>query len=618
MDAEIIKKILEFLAKYGITGFFFIIIIILVFKPDNAEKLKALIFTPTFRMFKWGSKQYISSKIISYSSEFLSSQLRKYLPNLPEVKLKIKWVSSNSDSILKENNTLILRMEETNDQTRNTLAATKLALPKIVLPTLRQNLQEYANCAIDLAILRKLSDKIGKRAFPVYQKYFLYPEINKHLNAAKLLNKLVTIDQKGIFVSIFLDELDRYGEYLYRKFITEDRTDEIEAFLEYLTKIAARQIREDVPLAHDSSELRVAMLLLAKSLKAETMGVKPYLTRIQMYAKRGYEIIYIYSYPSARDFLHRLIKSLEGETNILIEKRDKVEILDNVNSDSTHVGEIVKLGIVKIHNTTILEEKLASINIKEGEVVEGTIIDVSKNTTIVDIHGINCFLSRFESSWCFVESCTELFVVNTKHDFIIQTIDKYYNRINLSRRFPSDNPFKSKFLPKVDHIVEVYVKGSMYDYFVCHYKDNIEIHVPFSEISWFPDDILSNHLNGSKCKVKIIEVSEEKMLIKGSIKRTSADQWYKLHKKYPIGTEMVGNVVEINQDYVKLSLPDGLFGVIPKESMLKAGYEYSNYDKNVVVGQGIEVVISKVFIEKRRIRLDLKRNIKTHTLHATP
>lgn len=609
MDAEIIKKILEFLAKYGITGLLFIIIIILVLKPDNAEKLKALILTPTFRLFKWGSKQYISAKIISYSSEFLSNQMRKYLPNLPEVKLKIKWVSSSSDSILKENNTLILRMEETNDQTRNTFAATKLALPKIILPILRHNLQEYATCAIDLAILRKLSDKIGKRAFPIYQKYFLYPEINKHHNAAKLLSKLITIDQKGIFVSIFLDELDRYGEYLYRKIITEDRTDEIVAFLDYLVKIADRQIGEDVPLAHDSSELRVAMLLLAKSLKAETMGVKPYLNRIQNYVKRGYEIVYVYSYPSARDFLQRLIKALEGETNILIERRNKVEMIDKENPDSTHVGEIVKLGIVKIHDTTILEEKLASINIKEGDIVQGTIIDVSKNTTIVDIHGINCFLSRYESSWCFVESCTELFTVNTKHDFMIQTIDKYYNRINLSRRFPIDNPFKSKNLPKVDQVIEVYIKGAMYNYYVCHYKDNIEINVPFSEISWFPDDILSNHLIGTKCTVKIMEVSEKKMIIKGSIKRTSMDQWHKLHKKYPIGTEMIGNVVEINQDYVKLSLPDGLFGIIPKESMLKAGFEYKNFHKNVVIGQGIEVVVSKVFIEKRKIRLDLKRNI---------
>ncbi|MEW5844503.1 MAG: S1 RNA-binding domain-containing protein [Bacteroidota bacterium] len=609
MNPEIIVKVLEFLAKYGFTGFVFIVLIILVIKPENAEKLKALLLTPTFRLFKWGSKQYISSKIISYSSEFLSSQLKKYLPNLPEVKLKIKWVSTNSDSILKENNILILRLEETNDQTRNTLAATKLALPKLVLPTLRHNLQEYANSAIDLAILKKLSDKIGKRAFPIYQKYFLYPELEKNLKAAKLLNDLVTIDRKGIFVSIFLDELERYGEHLYRKAILEDRTDEIILFLDYLVKIADREIGVDVPLAHDSGDLRVSMLLLAKSLKAESKGVKPYLNRIQNYARRGYEVIYVYAYPSARDFLQRLIKSLEAEDNILIEKRVKVEMIDKGYYDSTHVGEIVKLSIVKLYETAILEEKLASINIKEGDRVQGTVIDVAKFTAIVDIQGINCFISRDDCSWEYVESCTELLCVDTKYDFIIQMIDKSSNRIYLSRRFPSENPFRSKSLPKVDQIIEVYVKGSWNNNYICHYLENIEIHVPFSEISWLPDDLLGNNLTGLKCKVKIMEVCEEKLLIKGSIKRTSLDQWYKLHKKYPVGTELIGKVVEINTEFVKLSLPDGLFGIIPKDYMIKGGFEYQDYHKNVVIGQGIEVVVSKVFIEKRKIRLDLKRNI---------
>jgi len=38
-------------------------------------------------------------------------------------------------------------------------------------------------------------------------------------------------------------------------------------------------------------------------------------------------------------------------------------------------------------------------------------------------------------------------------------------------------------------------------------------------------------------------------------------------------------------------------------------YEYADFEHNVVDGQRIDLVVSKVFIERRRIRLDLKRAV---------
>jgi len=43
--------------------------------------------------------------------------------------------------------------------------------------------------------------------------------------------------------------------------------------------------------------------------------------------------------------------------------------------------------------------------------------------------------------------------------------------------------------------------------------------------------------------------------------------------------------------------------------MIDAGYEYKDFIVNVVPGQGLDVVVTKVFLEKRKIRLNLKRNL---------
>ena len=73
---------------------------------------------------------------------------------------------------------------------------------------------------------------------------------------------------------------------------------------------------------------------------------------------------------------------------------------------------------------------------------------------------------------------------------------------------------------------------------------------------------------------------------------------------------MRATVSEVTPNFVKVELPGGLKGIIPRESMLQAGFEYADFETTLVKGQGLDVVVTKVFIKKRKIRLDLKRNIE--------
>lgn len=606
MNVEVVEKILEFLKSYGITGLLSIIILIIVAFPEKAEKLKALFFTPTFRLFKWGSKQYINSKITSHSYEFLSKHLKKYLPDLPDYKVKIRWINSDSDSILKENNTLILRLQETNDQTRNTLSAMRVALPKIVFPNLRHNIKEYASIAIDLTLLRKLSDKLGKYAGPIYQKYFLYPELEKHTHAAKLITKLLSIDKAGIFVAIFIEELNRYGSFLYTQAILEDRTEEIIDFLDFLVRFAQREIGEEIPLTYDTSELNFAFILLAKSMRAETEGVAPYIKRIKKYVSLSYETIYIYAYPPARDFLNRVIKSVEGENEVIIEKRIKIELIEKNDSDRISTGELVKFRTVKLFDSSFIEDKLSTLGLKEGVKVEGTIIDVAKNNCIIDVSGINCFMLLEDCSWNKVISCTAVFKENDRYEFLIKNIDKDNNRIYLSRKLPETNPLKLKDIPKINSTITVSVKSIYKNNLLTKYND-LEIIIPLNEISWIPEDVDIYDFIGKDIQAKILNILNDSII--ASIRQAIEDPWPAIQKTYSKGKELVGEVISVSENSVRVKLPDGLTGFINKDSMIKAGFEYENYLRNVVKGQGLEVVVSKVFINRRIIRLELKRNL---------
>ncbi len=264
---EVAKEIMKIILSYGLPGVLLVALLLVIHDPDRAEKLKALIFKPLFLLFKWGSKEYLASEVGYTATEFLKKHVKPFMPSMADTKIKIKWVTSISDPTFLQDGTLILRLEETNDQTRNILAATRVALPHVVCADLRAYLEPYAQTAIDLTILRNLADKLGKHARPIFQRYFLNPEIEKNKSVADLIVKLIRLDDNGIFLTIFLEELNLLGATLYDDIIGVDKTNEILLFVEYLVKLANREIGEEMCLEYLSSEVRAGIVCWQKPKK---------------------------------------------------------------------------------------------------------------------------------------------------------------------------------------------------------------------------------------------------------------------------------------------------------------------------------------------------------------
>lgn len=128
-------------------------------------------------------------------------------------------------------------------------------------------------------------------------------------------------------------------------------------------------------------------------------------------------------------------------------------------------------------------------------------------------------------------------------------------------------------------------------------------------MSWFfltPNQC--RDLIGSTINVKVIDIDDENEKIYCSYRQIEENPWPQIHKSLQKGMEFTGKVTDITSNYIQVRLPNNFSGIIPRESLQKAGFEYVNFEDNVVIGQGIEVVVSKVFIAKQKIRLDLKRN----------
>jgi len=602
-------KIIDKIISGGIVTFLLVLVFLLVQNPDRAEKLKELLLLPWFRFFRIGVRQYVSSTVSYATTTFLKQQVNGLISSAAPVKLRIRWVNSPKDPALHRDGSLVLFLRETNDQSRNILSATQVALPRVICAMIRSRMLPVISQAIDLTLLKKLADSLGKHALPVYQKYFLDPGIAEHPSLPELFKQLVELDSNGIFVPVFLEELNLLGDYLHASGDTADKTIEIMDFLKYLLAEAHRDIQEEIPLDHFSRQFKVGIVLLAISTRMKREGLAPYVKRVDQKIRLGCDSIYVIAYSGASQFFQRLLRLLEGDNRISLSKRVEVKCSDK----SSQVPS--KKSIALFQRTAFLADtsyadRIRASEIRVGEFYEGEVLDVSDENALVDIRGINAIIYKSECSWQSVTTCSATLLPKQRYQFRVKHIDTNRSFLELTLRDPARDPWKSPHLPSVGESIDVTLTQANQYSFLGMYRDGIEIVIPRTELSW---DILSpprdDVLLNTTQRIIIFESINESRSLKGSIRRLTEDPWPQIHKKLPKGTELHAIVAEVTPHFVRVNLPGGLQGIIPKEAMTDAGYEYQDFTINVVLGQGLDVVVTKVFLEKRKIRLNLKRNL---------
>lgn len=602
---EVAKQLLGI----GIPGTLLVVLILIIQEPTRAEKLKALILQPTFRFFRWGSKQYLGAKVGGTVTSFFRHYIANSLLSVITPRVQIRWVSSLTDPILSEDGTLILCLDDSNDQTKNILLATRVALPHIIFPTLRSHLSKHVGTAIDLAVLQKLADGLGRHAMPLFQRYFLEPEVEAEHRTADLFSKLIEIDSKGMFVFIFLEELNLLGERLFRSADFTDKTAEVEDFLEFLLTIARRKLGEEIETKYLSKEFKVGIILVAKTAKAQIQGVAPYLRAVDFNIANGCDSIYFVGFqPSAKTF-QRTIDALDSDNRLVIEKRACVRLTPDMRTNFSEQMYLAFARIIRYMGDATFEERVAAAHIREGMQTDGIVLDVMQEGGVLDVRGLRCNLRKTEASWSHVFACTEELTHNQRVAIIVKNIDLEKGEIEVSLRIPDNDPWRIISPPETGETVEINFTKRDANNFYGLYKGIVEIVVPEEEISWLgKDSVRDDDILGSATLVQVLNRDELLHVILASVRLLETDPWPEIYKRYPKNKELRGIVCDVNPNNVVVKLQDGLIGHIPRESMLKAGFEFADYENSVVLGQGLDVVVTKVFLEKKRIRLDLKRN----------
>lgn len=194
-------------------------------------------------------------------------------------------------------------------------------------------------------------------------------------------------------------------------------------------------------------------------------------------------------------------------------------------------------------------------------------------------------------------------------NFKVIEIDYSIGSVLLSRKLDENDPWKQNEVPEIGDKIDVEITNVLQASFKGVLENGLEAYIPKREISWIelPEDELLQYV-GKKFNMIVTDKVDSERALVCSLRDLEPDPWKNIHKEYFVGRELNGKIIEINEFNVLLDIGNNLTGRIPSIYLKESGYEFADYMNNLVIGQGLEVFVSKVFLGRKYIRLNLTRN----------
>lgn len=288
------------------------------------------------------------------------------------------------------------------------------------------------------------------------------------------------------------------------------------------------------------------------------------------------------------------------------------------------IGQTFPMRIIKMNNKrgnvvmsrrAVLEEKRDNTrkrlleNMTEGQLVEGTVKNITEYGVFVDLGGIDGLLHITDISWGRVNHPSEMFSVGQKISVLVLKYDKDTNRVSLGYKQKTDDPWKEadKRYQAGTRVRGKVVSITDYGAFI-ELEHGIEGLIHVSEMSWsheakHPSKIVSM---GDVVEAVVISIDKENRKISLGMKQVIPNPWEVVRNKYSIGTKIDGKIKNITEFGAFVGLEEGVDGLI-HVSDISWTKHMKHPSEALKKGQKIEAVVLKVDSDKERISLGIKQ-----------
>jgi len=300
----------------------------------------------------------------------------------------------------------------------------------------------------------------------------------------------------------------------------------------------------------------------------------------------------------------------------------QIEYRAQAEGDSL-IGQKIGVKIVKINmmrkNIVVsrrlaVEEEQAKARksifrkIKGGDIIEGTVRNLTDFGAFIDIGGIDALLHITDISWSKITHPAEVVKINDKIKIKVLVMDRETGRIavGLKQLLPhpweaieKKYPIGTKVKGKVTSLVE-------YGAFV-ELEKGLEGLVHVSEMSWTKEvkDPSTMLKVGDAVEAIVLSIDRNDKRISLGIKQTHLDPWSTVDEKFKVDQKLVVKVTNLKDFGAFVQLTDGVEGLVHVNDFFwdKKVKKASDYLKK---GQKVEAVIRTIDRKNRRISLSIK------------
>ena len=272
-------------------------------------------------------------------------------------------------------------------------------------------------------------------------------------------------------------------------------------------------------------------------------------------------------------------------------------------------------GNIVVSRRAVLEETRAEQrqelveNLKEGQVLEGVVKNITDYGAFVDLGGVDGLLHVTDIAWRRVNHPTEVLSIGQTVKVQVIKVNHDTQRISLGMKqleadpwegVEAKYPLEARFKGRVTNITD-------YGAFV-ELEPGVEGLVHVSEMSWTKKNVHPGKIvsTSQEVEVMVLEVDPVKRRISLGLKHCMDNPWTTFAERFPPGTIVEGEIKNITEFGLFIGLDADVDGMVHMSDLdwNRSGEEaMQDYTK----GQVVKAQVLDVDTEKERISLGIKQ-----------
>ena len=293
--------------------------------------------------------------------------------------------------------------------------------------------------------------------------------------------------------------------------------------------------------------------------------------------------------------------------------------------DTTHLeGKEVEFKVIKLdqkRNNVVVSRKAVIEsensadseqlfeNLEEGQIVEGTVKNLTDYGAFVDLGGVDGLLHITDMAWKRVKHPSEVVEVGQTIKVQVLKFDRERRRVSLGLKQLGEDPWIAiaTRYPVNTEIEGVVTNLTEYGCFV-EIEEGVEGLVHVTEMDWTNKNVHpSKVVNvGDKVKVKVLEIDEERRRISLGLKQCKPNPWKLFDGNHKKGDRVTGKIKSITDFGIFIGLEGGIDGLV---HLTDLSHTESSEDAAAKFKKGDEItaVVLQVDADRERISLGVKQ-----------